>query len=92
LAVHEVTTLEQSEHPLEKTESPIVLENFSAFWALSGKEPVLDRISTTIPAGKLTSVIGVVGSSKTSLLLSFLGEIPKITGKIEFKGTIAYVE
>jgi ABC-type Mn2+/Zn2+ transport system ATPase subunit len=36
-------------------------------------------------------VIGKVGSGKSSLIASILGEIPKVSGRIAKNGKIAYV-
>lgn len=38
--------------------------------------PILTDISFAVQAGQLTAIIGSVGSGKTSLLLSVLGELP----------------
>ncbi|XP_015595444.1 ATP-binding cassette sub-family C member Sur isoform X2 [Cephus cinctus] len=45
------------------------------------------------PRGKLTLVVGRIGSGKTSLLSAILGEISKVSGRVEWaKGTkVAYV-
>jgi len=58
----------------------------------SDLRPVLRDVDLNIKKGSLTALIGAVGNSKTSFLLSFTGEIPKTTGALRYKGKIAYVE
>ncbi|XP_067135105.1 ATP-binding cassette sub-family C member 4-like [Centruroides vittatus] len=53
-------------------------------------EPTLNEISLNVQPGELLTVIGPVGSGKTSLLMSILGEIPISSGKVTVKGKIAY--
>ncbi|XP_023215356.1 ABC transporter C family member 10-like [Centruroides sculpturatus] len=40
--------------------------------------------------GELLLVVGHVGSGKTSLLMSLLGEIPITSGEVSVKGKISY--
>lgn len=42
--------------------------------------------------GSFNSIIGRIGSGKTSLLLSILGEMTKVEGTLKINGSIAYVE
>ncbi|CAN0348325.1 unnamed protein product, partial [Scytosiphon promiscuus] len=44
-----------------------------------------------IPAGKLTAVVGQVGSGKSSLVSAILGEMTKVDGRISIDGSVAYV-
>ncbi|KAF3490889.1 ABC multidrug transporter [Arthroderma uncinatum] len=48
-----------------------------------GKDDVLSDISVTIPASRLTLIVGPVASGKSTLCHALLGEIPKSKGKIE---------
>uniref|UniRef100_A0A2N9G8D3 ABC-type xenobiotic transporter n=1 Tax=Fagus sylvatica TaxID=28930 RepID=A0A2N9G8D3_FAGSY len=50
-----------------------------------------DRIAVEINKGELTAIVGTVGSGKSSLLASILGEMHKMTGKVRVCGTTAYV-
>jgi ABC-type polysaccharide/polyol phosphate transport system ATPase subunit len=52
----------------------------------------LKNINFTIPEGQLTSIIGKVGSGKSSLFYSLLNEMEKYEGKNGCKGRISYVE
>ena len=47
-------------------------------------------MSFTVTPGKLTVVVGPCGAGKSSVLLSILGEIPVVSGKIQVQGKIAY--
>ncbi|XP_067119194.1 ATP-binding cassette sub-family C member 4-like [Centruroides vittatus] len=69
------------------TECGIWMDNVTAVWK---KEPTLNAISLNVQPGELLTVIGPVGSGKTSLLMSILGEIPISSGKVTVKGKIAY--
>ena len=71
---------------------PVVMKNFTGYWNHTSQKPCLSDISITCKPGELTTIIGKIGSGKSSLLLSFLKELPKTEGKIEFNGRIAYVE
>ncbi|KAJ3435309.1 multidrug-resistance like protein 1 isoform i [Anaeramoeba flamelloides] len=50
----------------------------------------LSNINLEIKRGTLTTIIGKVGSGKSSLFSAILGEIPKLVGDIEVNGSIAY--
>ena len=51
---------------------------------------ILDKLSFTVTPGKLTVVVGPCGAGKSSILLSILGEIPIINGKIQVRGKMTY--
>jgi len=55
-------------------------------------KPTLYDINLKLKKGSLNALVGTVGSGKTSFLMSFTGEMPKTTGSLKYKGTIAYVE
>jgi ATP-binding cassette subfamily C (CFTR/MRP) protein 1 len=53
--------------------------------------PAVSRVSLTAgPADKVV-VIGAVGSGKSSLLQSLLGELPVLSGSVAMTGSVAYV-
>jgi ATP-binding cassette subfamily B protein len=49
-------------------QEPIIIENVSFLYGSERLSPVLDDISFTIPAGKITAIVGASGSGKTTLL------------------------
>ncbi|KAF5202715.1 ABC transporter ATP-binding protein/permease VMR1 [Thalictrum thalictroides] len=60
-------------------------------WDDEGGEAVLKDINLEIKKGELAAIVGTVGSGKTSLLASILGEMNKISGKVRVCGITAYV-
>ncbi|KAF9688092.1 hypothetical protein SADUNF_Sadunf02G0161200 [Salix dunnii] len=60
-------------------------------WDDEAEENVLKNINLEIKKGELTAIVGTVGSGKSSLLASILGEMHKISGKVRVCGTTAYV-
>ncbi|PVD27617.1 hypothetical protein C0Q70_12783 [Pomacea canaliculata] len=57
----------------------------------SSDEPVLKNIDINIGVGSLVAVVGHVGSGKSSLISSLLGETKKISGEVTIKSSVAYV-
>uniref|UniRef100_A0A7N8WWT3 Multidrug resistance-associated protein 1 n=1 Tax=Mastacembelus armatus TaxID=205130 RepID=A0A7N8WWT3_9TELE len=49
------------------------------------------RLNVCIPEGCLVAVVGHVGSGKSSLLSALLGEMDKLEGTVNVKGSVAYV-
>ncbi|KAK9281855.1 hypothetical protein L1049_004761 [Liquidambar formosana] len=60
-------------------------------WDDENGEEVLKNLSLEIKKGELAAIVGTVGSGKSSLLASVLGEMHKISGKVRVCGTTAYV-
>ncbi|XP_035824447.1 ATP-binding cassette sub-family C member 9 isoform X2 [Aplysia californica] len=54
--------------------------NFS--WDLKQEDVALNDITVKIPTGKLSIVVGQVGSGKSSLLSAFLGEMIQVSGNM----------
>ncbi|XP_067134909.1 ATP-binding cassette sub-family C member 4-like [Centruroides vittatus] len=81
-----VTTVEEREN---LTEYEIRMDSVTAAWK-KGTKPTLNGISLNMKPGELLTVIGPVGSGKTSLLMSVLGEIPITSGEVSVKGKISY--
>uniref|UniRef100_A0A452UFS7 Multidrug resistance-associated protein 1-like n=1 Tax=Ursus maritimus TaxID=29073 RepID=A0A452UFS7_URSMA len=50
-----------------------------------------DKTGIPIPEGALVAVVGQVGSGKSSVLSAILGEMEKLTGVVQRKGSVAYV-
>ncbi|XP_074291978.1 ABC transporter C family member 3-like [Silene latifolia] len=64
--------------------------NFSWGPALSSAA-TLRNINLKIPRGSKIAIVGTVGSGKSSLLSSILGEMGKISGNVMVSGSKAYV-
>ncbi|XP_065580663.1 multidrug resistance-associated protein 1-like isoform X3 [Artemia franciscana] len=71
-------------------QNPIVVKDGSFSWGVDEK-PVLKNISFEVEEGSLVAVVGMVGSGKSSLISAILGEMDKLSGKVNTKGSIAYV-
>ncbi|KAF6136411.1 hypothetical protein GIB67_019294 [Kingdonia uniflora] len=54
-------------------------------WEDEGGETVLKNLELVIKKGELSAIVGTVGSGKSSLLASILGEMHKISGKVWFQ-------
>ncbi|KAJ7514410.1 hypothetical protein O6H91_23G042800 [Diphasiastrum complanatum] len=72
-------------------EYAIVIDEGSFKWQLDAEKCILHNISMKIRSGSLVAVVGAVGSGKSALLACILGEMEKISGKVERSGKIAYV-
>ncbi|KDR24195.1 Multidrug resistance-associated protein 1, partial [Zootermopsis nevadensis] len=68
----------------------LVIENGNFSWG-SEDQVILRNINLSFKQGSLVAVVGTVGSGKSSLISAFLGEMDKITGRVNTKGSIAYV-
>ncbi|XP_060803850.1 multidrug resistance-associated protein 1 isoform X3 [Amyelois transitella] len=73
-----------------KEPNPLVIEHGHFSWGTEA-EPTLKNINVEIPKGSLVAVVGAVGSGKSSLLSALLGEMNKISGRVNTHGTVAYV-
>ncbi|KAK2994509.1 hypothetical protein RJ640_001458 [Escallonia rubra] len=63
--------------------------NFS--WDDEGGGMVLKDVNLEIKKGQLAAIVGTVGSGKSSLLASILGELHKVSGEVRVCGTTGYV-
>ncbi|KAJ3307775.1 hypothetical protein HDU76_004381, partial [Blyttiomyces sp. JEL0837] len=72
------TTETSSDKKDDEKKEPIVIE------------PLIKNLTLGIPRGKLTCVVGSVGSGKSSLLSSIIGEMTKVSGSVSVRGKIAY--
>lgn len=55
-------------------------------------KPVIRNLNFKLAYNDLMIIVGAVGSGKTTLLHSIMEETKTCEGKIDLKGTIAYVE
>lgn len=58
------------------------------------KEPILSNISFTVPRSSFTMLIGPSGCGKSTLLKALLGEVPCLSGCVEFRvsESVAYCD
>lgn len=76
---------------LELDEHPVVIDRGCFSWDDVEGTLVLKEINLNIKRGSLVTIVGTVGSGKSSLLSAMLGEMVKITGNVKMSGIIAYV-
>lgn len=77
--------------PFSSTTPAVRVEGGSFQWEPTAETPTLSNINLLAKRGALITVVGRVGSGKSSLLASILGEMQKISGKVEVSGSTAYV-
>ncbi|KAK0089852.1 hypothetical protein PV325_005159 [Microctonus aethiopoides] len=71
---------------------PLIIENGSFSWdSVISEKPTLKNINLQVEHGQLVAIVGTVGSGKSSLVSAFLGEMDRISGRVNTKGSIAYV-
>ncbi|KAI0981127.1 hypothetical protein GJ496_010450 [Pomphorhynchus laevis] len=79
-------------HAAEKRDldkNAIEVKNGTFEW--SKGETAISQINLDIQKGSLVAVVGDVGSGKSALLQSILGEMEKLSGHVHIDGKIAYV-
>ncbi|KAJ8688541.1 hypothetical protein QAD02_024336 [Eretmocerus hayati] len=69
----------------------VEIQNGSFTWESSAERPTLNDISVQIRRGQLVAVVGSVGSGKSSLIAALLGEMDRLNGRVNVKGSTAYV-
>ncbi|ANM61736.1 multidrug resistance-associated protein 11 [Arabidopsis thaliana] len=72
----------------------VCVEDASCTWSSNVEEDynlTIKQVSLRVPKGSFVAVIGEVGSGKTSLLNSLLGEMRCVHGSILLNGSVAYV-
>lgn len=69
--------------------NPLLIENGTFSWG--GEDSILKNINLQVEKGKCVAVVGTVGSGKSSLISALLGEMDKISGRVNTVGKIAYV-
>ncbi|GJV23002.1 ABC transporter C family member 14-like protein [Tanacetum coccineum] len=57
----------------------------------AAEEETIKNLNFKIKKGELAAIVGTVGSGKSSLLASVIGEMHKISGKVTVTGSTAYV-
>lgn len=65
------------------------IENGTFSWG--DEEPVLKNINLEVKKANLAAIVGTVGCGKSSLIAALLGEMDKLSGRVNTSGKIAYV-
>lgn len=55
------------------------------------QQVTLHQITVEIKQGQLVAIVGSVGAGKSSLLSALLGDMIKLAGGVELRGSVAYV-
>ncbi|XP_061393047.1 probable multidrug resistance-associated protein lethal(2)03659 [Musca vetustissima] len=72
------------------SEAGIIISNLKAKWDPAVTELTLDDVNLRVQPGTLVAIIGPVGSGKSSLIQSILGELKPESGTIKVNGTFSY--
>ncbi|KAI1866951.1 hypothetical protein JX265_007527 [Neoarthrinium moseri] len=75
----------------ERGEETVIIQDGNFSWNRHESKSVLRDIHFVAHKGELTCVVGRVGSGKSSLLQSVLGDLWKEKGEVRVKGNVAYV-
>lgn len=59
---------------IEASKDAIMMDNVCAKWSKNNSDLALENVNINVPRGYLLGVIGPVGSGKSSLLQTILGE------------------
>ncbi|XP_027117398.2 ABC transporter C family member 4 [Coffea arabica] len=73
------------------SEIAVEVEDGTFNWDEESRKEVVKDLNFMISKGELAAIVGTVGSGKSSLLASILGEMHKISGKLRVCGTTAFV-
>ncbi|XP_011095520.1 ABC transporter C family member 3-like [Sesamum indicum] len=77
--------------PVSNSEIALEITDGSFVWNVSSPTPTLEDINFKVSRGMRVAICGTVGSGKSSLLSSILGEMQKLSGTVRVSGTKAYV-
>ncbi|CAG9859550.1 unnamed protein product [Phyllotreta striolata] len=68
----------------------ITLKDLTVKWNISHSDDALKDINVNIADGQLLGIIGPVGSGKSSLLQTILGELVVVKGDMAIRGQVSY--
>ncbi|KAA3489391.1 ABC transporter C family member 13 isoform X5 [Gossypium australe] len=79
-------------YDLVSNDMVVVMHDASCAWSSDSEDQnlVLNHVTLSLPKGLLVAVVGEVGSGKSSLLNSILGEMRLVFGSIYSSGSVAY--
>ncbi|XP_065088176.1 multidrug resistance-associated protein 1-like [Ochlerotatus camptorhynchus] len=72
-----------------RSEDALSIKDGTFSWG--DETPNLKNINLALKKGKLSAVVGSVGTGKSSLISALLGEMEKVKGSVNTDGTIAFV-
>uniref|UniRef100_A0A182NES5 ABC-type glutathione-S-conjugate transporter n=1 Tax=Anopheles dirus TaxID=7168 RepID=A0A182NES5_9DIPT len=72
-----------------KSENAVEVKDGTFSWG--DDAPTLKNMNVALRRGKLSAVVGGVGTGKSSLISALLGEMEKMKGSVNTDGSIAYV-
>ncbi|XP_058800224.1 ATP-binding cassette subfamily C member 4-like [Phymastichus coffea] len=82
-----------NKHECSRNENwAVKLDHVTAKWEFYSTETTLKDITLEVEKGKLYIVIGMVGSGKSSLISTILGELKLIDGSTSVKGPISFAD
>lgn len=84
------SNVENNANSLNSEKTTVSLENVTAKWNVASTEEALSGINLSVHRRQLLGVIGPVGSGKSSLLQTLLGELDVTGGRLTLNGTISY--
>ncbi|KAF7274166.1 hypothetical protein GWI33_013157, partial [Rhynchophorus ferrugineus] len=73
-----------------QTKNPLRLKDLTVKWNARLSDNALENISFAVNRGMLLGIIGPVGSGKSSLLQTILGELELVSGGMELNGSVSY--
>nr|XP_006820964.1 PREDICTED: ATP-binding cassette sub-family C member 9-like [Saccoglossus kowalevskii] len=88
-----VTDFERTTSHSVPENTAVMITKGSYSWDTDNPVAILSDINLVIPAAKLTMLVGLVGSGKSSILSAILGEMTTLSGRVLFnrkKNRIAY--
>ncbi|XP_052831215.1 multidrug resistance-associated protein 1 [Octopus bimaculoides] len=75
-----------------RSDFAIAVKDGTFSWNVENEDSfILKDINIEIKPGQLLSVVGIVGSGKSSLISTILGEMEKLKGSVEIQGSVAFV-
>eukprot|EP00253_Pinus_taeda_P010159 PITA_10159 len=75
----------------ENSDNSLVINSATFSWDSSSSLSTLRNINMEVKHGQKLAICGEVGSGKSTLLAAMLGELPKLSGRLQVCGTLAYV-
>ncbi|XP_058800144.1 ATP-binding cassette sub-family C member 4-like isoform X2 [Phymastichus coffea] len=83
---------EGSKNVLHDENWSVQLKHVTTKWDPCSAETILDDITVEMARGKFYIVIGMVGSGKSTLISTILGELNIIRGTAEVKGSVSFAD